>query len=114
VGECFAKFTVDYQYRSQWDAQIDQVCEAHSVTQHLQDVQQFMMEALGASSSGGNHDTTNDWGLCSRFGVGVLPHQGQHREPARAAYHVRHPSLRGRQVHHLGASKWTRRGTSIT
>jgi hypothetical protein len=63
LGECFASFVMDYDFRRQWDAQIDQVYEAHSVTQQLQQVQHHMLEAQR------NRNDMN-WGVCSRFGVG--------------------------------------------
>jgi hypothetical protein len=67
LGECFANFVMDYDFRKQWDAQIDQVYEAHSVTRQLQEVQQHMLEAQRKHHH--NHQEVN-WGVCSRFGVG--------------------------------------------
>jgi hypothetical protein len=67
LGECFASFIMDYDHRKQWDAQIDQVYEAHSVTHQLQEVQQHMLEAQRKHH---HHNQDVNWGVCSRFGVG--------------------------------------------
>jgi hypothetical protein len=69
LGECFASFVMDYDFRKQWDAQIDQVYEVHSVTRQLKEVQQHMMEAQ-RNLHHHNDDEVVNWGVCSRFGVG--------------------------------------------